>query len=484
MDNSLHWLETVIHTDLGPTVSIKSETDNPVFDTEHHAQLMTLKSEIDLVQPVQTWDTAKKITNPYEYIFLSLQKRTHRSIAAIIPLSRSYFKMVEMWELLQFALPPGDLMTSHSAEGPGGFLEAILDRIRPKHARMVAMTLRSTERTIPGWRKSQQFLTTYPNVLVTYGEDGTGNLYSLKNQDAFAKATNDHLGPGLAHLYTADGGFDFSADFNGQETAVQRLLAAEALSGLLTLAPGGTMILKLFDTKHAGTLDLMWILSGCFEKTALTKPLTSRPANSERYWIGSGLRASIPTWVVAVLKTLTSTDAPNGWSQIFESRPYTETWLTPIRLFQSSVEEQQIHNIQLTLNLIKQPTRKLIYDLLLANVKNSRTWCNAHGIPINRQYVGITDEQVTVSNLEEALEPFQALVSRTSSLASSPHLPTHRVSTSSPSLLPPAGPAWRTALPASILGRESSKTTSGTAPSSDSEKPQSLPEESTSHEEH
>ncbi len=120
-------------------------------------------------------------------------------------------------------------MTSHSAEGPGGFLEAILDRIRPKHARMVAMTLRSTERTIPGWRKSQQFLTTYPNVLVTYGEDGTGNLYSLKNQDAFAKATNDHLGPGLAHLYTADGGFDFSADFNGQETAVQRLLAAEAL---------------------------------------------------------------------------------------------------------------------------------------------------------------------------------------------------------------------------------------------------------------
>jgi hypothetical protein len=310
---------------------------------------------------------------------------------------------------------------------------------------MVAMTLRSTERSIPGWRKSQQFLTTYPNVLVTYGDDGTGNLYSLKNQDAFAKAAKDQLGPGLAHLYTADGGFDFSADFNGQETAVQRLLAAEALSGLLTLAPGGTMILKLFDTKHAGTLDLMWILSGCFEKTALTKPLTSRPANSERYWIGSGLRASIPTWVIAVLKTLTSTDAPNGWSQ---------------------------------------PTRKLIYDLLLANVKNSRTWCNAHGIPINRQYVGITDEQVTVSNLEEALEPFQALVSRTSSLASYPHLPTHHVSTSSPSLLPPAGPAWRTALPASILGRESSKTTSGTAPSSDSEKPQSLPEESTMHEEH
>lgn len=475
MDNALHWLEPVRLYDKGPAISIKTtpELDIPVFNTEYHDRLMTLKGEIDLVQPVQTWDTAKKITNPYEYIFLSLQKRTHRSIAAIIPLSRSYFKMIEMWGLLELQLPPGDFLTTHSAEGPGGFLEAIIHRILPKKARMVAMTLRSTERTIPGWRKSQQFLTTYPNVVVTYGEDGTGNLYSLENQDAFARTSREHLDQdqglvaGLAHLYTADGGFDFSADFNGQETAVQRLLAAEALSGLLTLGPGGTMILKLFDTKHAGTLDLLWVLSGCFERAALTKPLTSRPANSERYWIGSRLRANIPSWVITILKTLTSTDAPNGWSQIFAVRPYTEAWLAPIRSFQTTVEAHQIHNIQITLNLIKQPTRKLVYDLLLANIKASRIWCVSHGIPVNRQYTGITDEQIAISNLEEALEPFQVSVSRTNLLTLSRPSPTHHVLTSGPSPRPPAGPAWRSALPASILGREPSKTASDISPSSD-----------------
>ena len=469
MDNRLHWLQPVEHGDAPETYrSNDRDTNNdnsPIYKTAHHDELMALKAEIDHIQSVQTWDTAKKITNPYEYIFLSLQKRTHRSIAAIIPLSRSYFKMVELWNLLNLDVGPGEFLTAHSAEGPGGFLEAILHRIHPKKARMVAMTLRSTEKTIPGWRKSAQFLSTYPSVLVTYGADSTGNLYSLENQAAFTESAASHL-RGKAHLYTADGGFDFSADFNAQETTVQRLLAAEALCGLTTLVVGGTMILKLFDTKHAGTLDLLWILSGCFETTAMTKPLTSRPANSERYWIGCRLKALQP-WVIPLLQRLTATEAPNGWTQIFKVAPYTADWLTPICDFQETVEQHQIHNIQITLNLIKQPTRTLISNLLLTNIATSRAWCIHHAIPINRQYTGITNEQIVAANLEEALEPFQVAAARTNLPGLFRPSPMHHGSTSFPSLQPPAGPAWRTALPASILGREPSKTTSDTPPSSD-----------------
>lgn len=462
MDNALHWLEPVV-TEAIPH-DIRVDSTELVFTTPYHTQLLELKDEIDKIQNVQTWDTAKKVTNPYEYIFLSLQKRTHRSIAACIPLSRSYFKMVELWQLLQ--LPPEDeLLTSHSAEGPGGFLEAIAHRIYPKKAKMIAMTLRSTEKTIPGWRKSAQFLASYPSVLITYGADNTGNLYSLENQEAYKKTAKAHLG-GLAHIYTADGGFDFSADFNAQETTVQRLLAAEGLCGINTLRPGGTMILKLFDTTHVGTLDLLWLLSACFEKTAMTKPLTSRPANSERYWIGWRLRPDIPTWIVDLLKKLTALDAPNGWA-IFKERPYSEAWLAPYKTFQASVETHQIHNIQATLNLIKLPTKALIHSLLLANIKASRIWCLGHSIAINRQYAGISDEQIAAANLEEALEPFQASVARTNLLGlSRPSLMHHELTSSLPPR-PPAAPAWRSALPLSILGRAPSKTALDTSPSND-----------------
>jgi len=325
------------------------------------------------------------------------------------------------------------------------------------------MTLKSSERTVPGWRKSQAFLHAYPEVLVTYGADNTGNLYNLANQAAFTAAADAHTGP--VDVYTADGGFDFSADFNGQETTVQRLLIAEALAGLTTLKAGGTMILKLFDMKNKATLDFIWALSSCFERTALVKPYTSRPANSERYWVGKGFR-SPPAWLLDLFRTLTATDAPSGWDHLFaKTFEYPPTWITGIQIFQEKVELHQFNKIQLTLNLIKAPTRDLVLTLLTQNIRNSRAWCAAHQIQLNRRYTGLTDEQVASQNLEEALVPFQASVVRTSLPVSFRPPPTHHVSSGPPPPRTPVGLAWRTALPASVLGRAPSRTTGAIPPS-------------------
>jgi len=441
------------------------------METPNHRRILAIKNEIDTITSrphttIQLWDDAKKITNPYEYIFLSLQKRMHKSIAAISPLSRSYFKMLEMWDLLVLENPglgcttdkdlgpslklpatESPLLTAHSAEGPGGFLEAIQHRRPGSH--MIAMTLRSTERTIPGWRKSAAFLSTYPSVLITYGADGTGNLYSLDNQAAFEATAKAHLG-GKAHLYTADGGFDFSADFNAQENTVQRLLVAEALCGLKCLRPGGTMILKLFDTKNQGTLDILWTLSTCFDRTGVVKPHTSRPANSERYWIGSGLREEIPPWIPDLLRRLTATDAPTGWNQLFIAPRYPATWLQQLRTFQCTVEEHQILNIQRTLNVINEPNRAEITALLLENIVKSREWCVRHHITQNRLYSGLSNEAVVMMNLEEALAPFPVSGGRMSLPGVSRLLPMHHGLTAAPPPRPPAAAAWHQALPESV----------------------------------
>jgi len=436
--------------------------------TPIHDRLIALKNEIDRVAPVGYWDDAKKITNPYEYIFLSLQRRMAWSIAAIQPLSRSYFKMIEIWDLLKLTATA----TAHSAEGPGGFLEAIQDRVMASNGQiaipMIAMTLKSTERTVPGWRKSQSFLQSYPEVHITYGQDNTGNLYSLANQDAFTAAAFEHLKPtGKASVYTADGGFDFSADFNGQENTVQRLLVAEALAGLTTLDLGGTMILKLFDMKHRATLEFIWALSTCFDRTALVKPHTSRPANSERYWIGQGLRpASAATnWVIELFRGLTATDAPQGWDHLFEAPPWSPTWIADIQTFQEQVELHQFNKIQLTLSLIRTPTRELIVDLLTQNIRNSREWCTRHNIAFNPRYANLTDEQVAFQNLEEALAPFQASAARTNSQGLFRQPPTHRGWIGSPFPRTPTVQAWRTALPASVLGRAPSQIAGDIPPS-------------------
>jgi len=472
MENTVHWLEPVpiLQTSPGQDIVLNDHQTLPLFlHTPLHDRLTKLKNEIDRVAPVGTWDDAKKITNPYEYIFLSLQRRMPWSITSLQPLSRSYFKMIEMWDTLGLTAAA----TAHSAEGPGGFLEAIQDRIsqqgaEPKAIPMIAMTLKSTERTVPGWRKSQSFLQSYPEVQITYGADNTGNLYSLANQEAFASSAAAHLTGGKADVYTADGGFDFSADFNGQENTVQRLLIAEALAGLTTLREGGTMILKLFDMKHKATLDFIWALSTCFNRTGLIKPRTSRPANSERYWIGQGFKGStIPSWILTLFRTLTATEAPTGWNQLFApaTLEYPAGWITGIQIFQENVELHQFNKIQMTLDLIRKPTRDGIRDLLTENIRNSRAWCQTHRVPLNRRYLGLTDEQVALQNLEEALVPFQASVARMSLPESFRPPPTHRESTVTPVPRTPAGLAWRTALPASVLGRAPSQTAGGTPPS-------------------
>lgn len=466
MDNHPTWLPPIDTVTSSPTQQLRVGHGVPIAVTPLHDAVLEAKNEIDRIAPAGQWDDAKKITNSYEYIFLSLQRRMNRSISAIQPLSRSFFKMIELWETLNMTTSAA-IRTAHTAEGPGGFLEAIQYRTG-HHTPMTAMTLRSTERTIPGWRKSSAFLQAHPDLTISYGTDNTGNLYHAANQTAFAQTAT---AGGPVDIYTADGGFDFSADFNGQENTVQRLLAAEALAGLNTLAisDNSMLIMKVFDTSTRATLDLLWVLSSCFTNTALVKPHTSRPANSERYWVGRGFRGA-PAWITQLLLTMATTEAPTGWIQLFAEPPWKtrdDGWLKSILAFQLKLETVQLQAIQETLALIRAPSRERIRSHLQRNIDCSRAWCYHYGIPENPTYAGLTNAAIAALNLEEALVPFPASVARTHSPEQSRPRPTHHVSTATPPPLPPAGAAWRSAVPLSVLGRTPSQKALESDPSSE-----------------
>ena len=74
----------------------------------------------------EDWNTNKKYTNPYEYIYTSNIKT---SVCKYKPISRAYFKMIEIMNTFNF--PSFDsnapIKMFALAEGPGGFIEAILN---------------------------------------------------------------------------------------------------------------------------------------------------------------------------------------------------------------------------------------------------------------------------------------------------------------------------------------------------------------------
>jgi hypothetical protein len=86
-------------------------------------------------------------------------------------------------------------------------------------------------------------------------------------------------------LITADGGFDFSTDFNNQEENFVRLFLSELYTAALIQKAGGSFIVKVFDMFTIETNILVSILNKLYEKVFVVKPFTSRPANSERYLV-------------------------------------------------------------------------------------------------------------------------------------------------------------------------------------------------------
>ena len=63
--------------------------------------LTHMKEKIDINS--SEWDTYKKYTNPYEFIHTIIPGK-NKSVSKYKPLSRSYFKMIEIMNLLKIFL--------------------------------------------------------------------------------------------------------------------------------------------------------------------------------------------------------------------------------------------------------------------------------------------------------------------------------------------------------------------------------------------
>lgn len=367
----------------------KSTRDKAVFRTPESKALFQCKNNI---QKEDRWDDFKKVTNPYEYIFLSWNRRTSRSVCVRQPLSRSYFKMIELWGvggvqecLMQLVKQDTHLRTAHAAEGPGGFIEACWKKATDNKWQVehsFAITLRSDAKNIPGWRKAARFLAERPGIEISDGADGTGNILHIPNQEHYVSHVRTMYPTGV-HIYTADGGFDFSSDYNAQEDVVFPLLLAESLLGIQVLSKGGCMFIKCFDTTERPTLDLIWLLSRCFREWALVKPNTSRAGNAERYFVGIGFLDTVDD-ILTLLKQVQVTEA---WNKPLLSWPEADSsyrsWQEQIFAFQEKVEHQEYVTIQETLHLIHNYDYNQIRILIRDNIHRSITWCETYDEPIS-----------------------------------------------------------------------------------------------------
>ena len=274
--------------------------------------------------------------------------------------------------------------------------------------RYYGMTLVNDDPICPGWKKTKAFLENHPNVCIETGADKTGNLISLENFNYCAAKYRNKM-----DIITADGGFDFSVDFNNQENMATQLILCEVFYALAMQKQGGTFILKIFDVFHKPTVDILYLLCYYYNNVSIMKPHTSRIANSEKYVVCQGFKIADSGKIIEQFANLFSS-ITNPLASILPQE-HDLYFLNKIEEMNAMVSFQQIENITSTLSIITnhRNTEKL-EQYKKANVNKCIAWCEHYDIPY---HVYHTANQSTNIFLHKSVHALTAAASTTAAAA-------------------------------------------------------------------
>lgn len=411
------------------------------IDLENTIKLRRAKNKINEIHSF-LWEDIKKYTNPYELIYLfnnklykniGIDNQNIKSIANIKPLSRSFFKMIEMiTDFIPNIYSGENIINSlHIAEGPGGFIEAtryIRNNIGGNNVssnnisndRAFGITLIDNSRkNVPAWKQSNYFLKQHPEVIISTGVDGTGNIYNIDNilsleqlinkniinNDKNNKTNNNNDANDannadnadndiekirlsrMMDLITADGGFDYSIDYNYQEQASSKLIFCEIISAIKFQRIGGDFVCKIFDINAYITVEMLYILYLAYDKITIYKPLTSRIANSEKYIICNnfiGINEIFLEKLFGILNDWNKYSDNSAIGQLFLEIPMT--FIEKIKEINRNIINMQILSINNIVNIINNKTnmnKQWKMNNLQKQIKNAKEWCIKYNIPYN-----------------------------------------------------------------------------------------------------
>jgi len=346
-----------------------------------NSYLNTVKQQID--DNCDTWDHIKKYTNPYEFIH-TIIPNNKGSVSKLKPLSRSFYKMIEISNMLHLLDDYKDtnINTFHLAEGPGGFIEAMTFLRKNENDKYNGMTLVNSDPNVPGWNKSKFFLDTNKNVNIEYGPSGTGDLFDVDNLKHCLTTYNNSM-----NIITADGGFDFSIDFNKQEILATNLLFAQVSFAFAMQKTNGHFVLKIFDIFTKTTTDIIYLLSTMYKQVFIVKPNTSRMANSEKYIVCKYFKGTNPTLINKIIHQYHKLKEHEYIASILDSN-LDLYYLNKLEEYNAIFGQQQIENISSTINLMSYKNKNDKLELFKKNnIYKCIQWCEKHNIPYNKTQV-------------------------------------------------------------------------------------------------
>ena len=371
-------LPNIINTISPENLEVKKDKQDYVISKSLAKYLNSMKTQIDNYQ--NEWDQYKKYTNTYEYIHTPIPY-SKLSVCKLKPLSRSFYKLIEILNIFNIDFGSDPIKSFHLAEGPGGFVEALItyrenDNIKNTKDIYYGMTLiNDNDENVPGWKKSKYFLNKHPNIKIITGKDKTGNLLNVDNLWYCYNNFKNSI-----DFITGDGGFDFSINFNEQERLSVNLIFAQIVYAIAMQKKGGKFIIKIFDIFTQITIDLLYILSSLYEKCYIVKPHTSRSANAEKYVVCNNFKLDNTYELIKKFSQFFSNLQEDNISTILNIRlPYL--YINKIEDINAILGQQQLENILSTLHILDNNKPDRLDSIKKNNILKCIQYCIKYKLP-------------------------------------------------------------------------------------------------------
>jgi cap1 methyltransferase len=219
------------------------------------------------------------------------------------------------------------------------------------------------------------------------GLDGTGNIYNLDNHIFM----ENRIVNKKAEIVTADGGFDFSVNYNQQEFLAQKLIFSQVVLGVSIQENGGSFIIKFFDTYSYISNQILFLLMTLYKSVYIFKPYTSRPANSERYIVCKGFYGISASRVGMLRETLhiwNTLPKHINMKSLFSGLP--DKFLKDMKDLNNYIQKEQIQYIEATIYLMENNNN--IGNNNIGNnkyksynedqqIELAKLWCKKYGVP-------------------------------------------------------------------------------------------------------
>jgi 23S rRNA U2552 (ribose-2'-O)-methylase RlmE/FtsJ len=324
----------------------------------------------------------------YELIFTSCYK--YPSISSYIPVSRAYFKH---WEVLhdfekEFTfLRTSSVKAAFLAEGPGGFIEAFVNKRKANGQDSIfGVTLISKNKTVPNWKLPRQFLETN-NIKLLYGSDKTGSLYSKANIDSYIL----EIGKNECDYVTADGGFDFSNNYNNQENMSLKLIISEIYTSMSIQKLNGSFVLKVFDINLSTSKTLLNIIHQSYKTISFVKPSTSRTANSEKYLVCVDFLGISNENLQLLENAIIFNDTT------ILNKPINSVFCDHVSLYNIMFMTSQIININNALFMGQK------VNMMKQQLEHAIKWCHKYNIPIRKTSILYYKHILQYNNLSSSM---------------------------------------------------------------------------------